>query len=82
MPSNPLSKETMSLKENANLANSEHDARFERSQIEERHRSLLRRLEHLAQDAKIERLDKAAALLRQTAECFRIALNEKLKRNQ
>jgi len=50
---------------------------LEHRQIVERHNSLLRRLEGLAHDAQIERLDKAAALLRQTAEAFRIALREK-----
>jgi len=50
---------------------------LEKRQIIERHNSLLRRLEGLAQDAQIERLDKAAALLRQTAEAFRSALREK-----
>jgi len=55
----------------------DYDRWLERRQVEERHRSLLHRLERLAQDAQIERLDNAAALLRDTAEAFRIALREK-----
>jgi len=55
----------------------EHAKWLEQRQVVERHNSLLRRLEGLAQDAQIERLDKAAALLRQTAEAFRTALREK-----
>jgi len=55
----------------------EHAKWLEQRQVVERHNSLLRRLEGLAQDAQIERLDKAAALLRQTAEAFRNALREK-----
>jgi len=55
----------------------EHAKWLEHRQVVERHNSLLRRLEGLAQDAQIERLDKAAELLRQTAGAFRNALREK-----
>lgn len=52
----------------------EHAVWLLERQDEDRRRGLIRRLEQLADDAKIERLDAAAALLRATAEELRFAL--------
>jgi len=73
----PLSVPRMPTEEINVASELEYAAWLESRQIQDRHNSLLRRLEGLAQDAQIERLDKAAALLRQTAEAFRNALREK-----
>jgi len=78
-----LSSAPVSRKKKNNLSPSQWDAWLAERQIQERHTSLLRRLDGLVQDAQNERLDKAAAVLRTTAEIFRSALSEeKLKRNR
>lgn len=52
----------------------EHAMWLKRRQEDERHMSLIRRLEHLAADARNERFDDAARLLREAAEELRFAL--------
>ncbi len=62
------------LANTAKSADEVHAAWLLERQDEDRRRSLIRRLEQLAEDAKIERLDTAAALLRAAAEDLRFAL--------
>lgn len=52
----------------------EHAAWLLRRQAEDRNRSLLRRLEHLVDDARNERLESATALLQEIAAELRSAL--------
>lgn len=56
-------------------AEDEHIKWLQERQDADRQVSLMRRLDHLADDAKIERLEWAAALLRATAEELRSALS-------
>ena len=77
MPTRTQTQANTVNSENSSASELDYAKWLERRQIHDRHNSLLRRLEGLAQDAQIEGLDKAAALLRQTAEAFRIALREK-----
>lgn len=55
-------------------ADDEHRKWLQERQDADRQRSLILRLEQLAEDAKIERLDAAGALLRAAAEELRFAL--------
>ena len=77
MSDQKMGKQTKPRGKNEKLVGLDWDVWLERRQVEERHRSLVRRLEGLVQDAQIERLDNAAALLRETAETFRRALRER-----